>query len=332
MNINVNNLEVGDLIPVPPEPKSELEIMSSWGDDHSNPLVSIICHTYNHINFIEDALKGFLMQETDFPFEIILHDDASTDGTIELVKEYAKNYPNIIIPFIQIENQYSKGYKPTIVTFPRARGKYIAYCEGDDYWTDPKKIQIQASFLESNKHVSVCGHNSITIKDNKFIKEHPKSQQRDFDSKILKEGAFIQTLTAMFVNKFSSIPDEDKFIINGDDFLFSRLGQLGSYKYFEDISPGVYRNHGGGIWSSLDDRKKRANRINSFYWMSQYYLRTGDPELASYFESKSAIAALTGTDKFSLKSFLRINNYFLRLLVKEKLPFTKTIKDRVYYK
>lgn len=332
MNINIDNLEVGDLIPVPPEPKMEWEVTSNWGSNYSDPLVTILCHTYNHVNFLKDALNSFLMQETTFPFEILLHDDASTDGTIEIVNEYAKNYPNIIIPIIQTENQYSKGYKPSKITLPLAKGKYIAFCEGDDYWTDPKKIQIQASFLENNKHISVCGHNSITMKDNKFIKAHPKSQRRDFNSRSLEQGAFVQILTAMFVNKFPIAPDEQEFIINGDDFLFSRLGKLGGYKYFEDISPGVYRNHGGGIWSSLDDRKKRANRINSFYWISQYYLRTGDPELASYFESKSAIAALTGTDKFSLKSFLRINNYFLRLLVKEKLPFTKTIKDRVYYK
>lgn len=332
MNINVNNLEVGDLLPVPPEPKSEIEIMSSWGDDYSSPLVSIMCHTYNHVDFLQDALNGFLMQKTTFPFEILLHDDASTDGTIQIVNKYSEAYPNIIIPIIQTENQYSKGYKPSKVTLPLAKGKYIAFCEGDDYWTDPKKIQIQASFLEKNKHISVCGHNSLTMKDNRFIKAHPKSQQRDFDSKNLQQGAFIQILTAMFINNFSSLPDEQEFIINGDDFLFSRLGKLGSYKYFKNISPGVYRNHSGGIWSSLDDRKKRANRINSFHWMSQYYLRTGDPELASYFESESAIAALTGTDSFSLKSFLKINNYFLRLLVKEKIPFTKLLRDKIYSK
>lgn len=94
------------------------------------------------------------------------------------------------------------------------------------------------------------------MQDSRFIKTHSKSQQRDFDSRSLEQGAFVQILTAMFVNKFPIIPDEQEFILNGDDFLFSRLGQLGGYKYFEDISPSVYRNHGGSIWSSLDDRKK----------------------------------------------------------------------------
>ncbi|MCD6250963.1 MAG: glycosyltransferase [Psychrobacter sp.] len=329
MNIDISKLKVGNLIPVPPEPKSEREILNNWKGDHSRPLVSIICHTYNHIDFLSDALNSFLMQETDFPFEIILHDDASTDGTTELVKKYSEAYPNIINPIIQMENKYSKGFKPISITMPLARGKYIAFCEGDDYWTDPKKIQIQAKFLEKNRHVSVCGHNSITVKSNKFIATHATSQQRDFDSNSLKKGVFIQTLTAMFVNELPDIPIEQKFILNEDDFIFSQLGKLGSYKYIKEISPGVYRRHGSGVWSALDEREKKANRLNSFYWIAQYYLRTGDTELAAHFTSKLAIAALVGTDMFSVKSVYKVNKYFFRLFLKEKIPFVRTMKNKL---
>ncbi len=332
MNINVNQLKVNDVIPIPPEPKKEVEITNNWETTSTVPLVSFICHTYNHVNFLKDALNGFLMQETDFSYEIILHDDASVDGTTEIVRSYSESYPNIIIPIIQIENQYSKGIKPISVTLPLARGKYIAFCEGDDYWTDEKKIQIQASFLEANNHISVCGHNSISMENNRYIKAHPLSQRRDFNSKELKEGAFIQTLTAMFVNKLPKIPVEQKFILNEDNFIFSQLGKLGAYKYIEEISPGVYRKHDSGIWSSLNETEKRANQLNSFYWMSQFYLRTDDNELASYYASESAIAALSGMDRFSIRNFLKINNYFFRLALKEKMPFMKIMRDKIYSK
>lgn len=327
--MNLKNLKIGDVVPSPPSPKPEEEIVANWIGDTSGPLVSIICHTYNHVDFIEDSLNSFLMQKTTFPFEIILHDDASSDGTTKIVNKYAKAYPNIIIPIIQSQNQYSKGIKPSTITFPIARGKYIAMCEGDDYWTDPYKIQLQASFLEENKHISICGHNSIKVHENRYISSQPITHQKDFEPKKLKEGIFIQLLTAMFVNKLQTTPDESKFILNGDDFLFSRLGQLGGYKFFDNISPGVYRQHGGGIWSALDKKTKYANRLNSFYWMSQYYLRTGDISLASHYAGESAITALIGTNKFSMKNLIKINKYFVRLFIKEKVPFAYVLKKKI---
>ena len=114
-------------------------------------LVSISCATYNHESYIRQCLDGFVMQKTNFEFEILIHDDASTDGTTTIIREYVDKYPNLIKPIFQIENQYSKGV-PISQTYnwPRARGKYIALCEGDDYWTDPYKLQKQVDFLEAN--------------------------------------------------------------------------------------------------------------------------------------------------------------------------------------
>lgn len=100
--------------------------------------VSIICITYNHENYIEDAIKGFLMQETSFSYEILIHDDASTDHTVQIIQKYVKQYPSLIRPIYQSENQYSKGINIlSEYIYPQAKGKYIALCEGDDYWTDP---------------------------------------------------------------------------------------------------------------------------------------------------------------------------------------------------
>src|SRR5690606_15609661 len=107
--------------------------------------VSICCITYNHEPFIRQCLDGFLMQQGDFEYEILIHDDASTDGTTKIIQEYELKYPEIIKPIIQTQNQYSQGVRGInfIYNFPRAKGEYIAMCEGDDYWTDPLKLQKQ---------------------------------------------------------------------------------------------------------------------------------------------------------------------------------------------
>lgn len=121
----------------------------------NKPLVSIDCITYNHAPYIRQCLDGFLMQETDFDFEVLIHDDASTDGTQEIIREYELKYPHIIKPIYQTENQWSKGISISATyNFPRAQGKYIAFCEGDDYWTNPYKLQKQVDYLENNPN---CG-------------------------------------------------------------------------------------------------------------------------------------------------------------------------------
>ena len=119
--------------------------------------VTILCTAYNHERYIRDALEGFVMQKTSFPFEVLVHDDASTDKTADIIREYEEKYPDIIKPIYQTENQHSKKI-PITRTFllPRAQGKYIALCEGDDYWIDPMKLQKQYDFMEANPEYSMC--------------------------------------------------------------------------------------------------------------------------------------------------------------------------------
>ena len=122
----------------------------------SEPLVSIICITYNHEPYIRQCLDGFMMQRTNFSFEVLIHDDASTDNTVGIIREYEEKYPGIIKPIYQKENQYSKGVKIGMTyLYPRAKGKYIAECEGDDYWIDPLKLQKQVDILNSNEECSL---------------------------------------------------------------------------------------------------------------------------------------------------------------------------------
>lgn len=119
--------------------------------------VSIVCDVYNHELYLRQCLEGFVMQKTDFPFEILIHDDASTDKSADIIREYASNYPDLFKPIYQIENQYSKGVGIwSDIQFPRATGKYIAICEGDDYWTDPLKLQKQIDILEADDTLIAC--------------------------------------------------------------------------------------------------------------------------------------------------------------------------------
>lgn len=125
------------------------------------PLVSVCCITYNHAPYISQCVDGFLMQKTSFPYEIIINDDCSSDGTTEILKEYAEKYPDLIQLILHDENQYSKGIRRILATFvyPLVKGKYIAICEGDDYWTDPYKLQKQVDYLESHPKCGMCYSN-----------------------------------------------------------------------------------------------------------------------------------------------------------------------------
>ncbi|MBR1565266.1 MAG: glycosyltransferase [Oscillospiraceae bacterium] len=133
------------------------------GDTTSDEcLVSILCTAYNHEAFLRDALDGFVNQRTRFRFEVLVNDDVSTDSTRDIIREYAEKYPDIIRPFYQEKNLYSQKLDVYhLVFYPNARGKYVAFCEGDDYWTDPTKLQRQVDWLEAHPEYSACVHNTV---------------------------------------------------------------------------------------------------------------------------------------------------------------------------
>lgn len=134
---------------------------------NNKPLVSICCLTYNHERFVHKAIDSILLQKVDFAYEILIHDDASTDSTQEIIKEYYDLHPNIIKPIFQSVNQYSQNVSITAkFQLPRARGRYIAFCEGDDYWIDPYKLSKQVAFLEKNKEYIATTHQCLIIDEN----------------------------------------------------------------------------------------------------------------------------------------------------------------------
>lgn len=145
-----------------------------WNDDVV-PLVSVACFAYNHGKYIRNAIEGFIMQKTTFPIEIIIHDDASRDNTAEIVMDYEIRYPKIIKPIYQRINQHSLEIgRVTRLVYTSAAGKYLAICEGDDYWTDPYKLQKQVDFLENNPDYGLV-HTELDhyyVKKGKYVKNH----------------------------------------------------------------------------------------------------------------------------------------------------------------
>ncbi len=124
-------------------------------------MVSVVCITYNHENYIRDALESFVNQKVNFPYEILVGDDASTDGTADIIREYEARYPSLVRGIYQTENLFSKGISQEEILFDAARGKYIAYCEGDDYWLDDAKLQMQVDYLEAHPDCAACVGNTI---------------------------------------------------------------------------------------------------------------------------------------------------------------------------
>ena len=125
------------------------------------PLLSVCLITYNHVKYIEQAIEGVMLQQVNFPWELIIADDCSTDGTREIVLRYQKKYPEIIKLILQEKNTGPTQNFMDLITYPSS--KYIAYFEGDDYWTDPLKLQKQVDFLEANEDYSICFHEAMVL-------------------------------------------------------------------------------------------------------------------------------------------------------------------------
>lgn len=218
-------------------------------------LISICTLTYNHAPYIRKCLDGFVKQKTNFKFEVLIYDDASDDGTREILKEYELNYPDLIKPIYQHENQFSKsgGGLNIKYNFNRAASKYIAMCEGDDYWTDEYKLQKQVDFLEANNEYSICFHKVNELVNGNELSASPLNssvKEETFTIEDLANGNLIHTPSVVFRNGlikefpvwFSKSPA-------GDYPLHMLNAKYGKIKYFPDIM-AVYRKHGGSTWSS----------------------------------------------------------------------------------
>lgn len=209
--------------------------------DETRPLmVTIHCLAYNHEPYIRQCLEGFVMQKTNFRFEAIVHDDVSTDGTAAIIKEYAEKYPEIIKPIYETENQYSKndGSLGRIME-EHTHGKYIAYCEGDDYWIDPLKLQKQVDFLESHPDYGMVHTDYDYVKGKRKHFKEKEDEDGNWFPRIITEGLPVGTLTVMYrKDLYDKIP---KLYIGkgwpmGDKPLWYELAHEAKIKYLSDVT------------------------------------------------------------------------------------------------
>ncbi len=229
------------------------------GNKDCNIKVSISCITYNHEPYIRQCLNGFIMQKTTFAYEVLIHDDASTDSTADIIREYEEKYPDLIKPIYETENQWIKGKRGSAMfNFPRARGEYIALCEGDDYWTDPYKLQKQVDIMERHEEYSICCHDykvvdvmSQTLKNGIGLVESEIS----LDDFIKKGSLLIQTLTVLFRKSRFCGEEFSKYSHSKDITLFYHLLKKGKAYIIPDIM-SCYRIHDDGIYSSISYSEK----------------------------------------------------------------------------
>lgn len=319
----------------------EKEIRSKWRTD-SIPLVSICSITYNHENYIKEAIEGFLMQKTTFPFEIIIHDDASTDKTSEILKEYQGRFPNIIKCFCETENQYSKGVRGMMAkfTFPHARGKYIALCEGDDYWTDPLKLQKQVDYISNHDDCNLIftSVKSYDQKENKFYPNWATIDRKKYEFKDLAQRNLITTCTVLFRN-----PDKNEELGNylgrfgiGDYPLYLFLLRSGYAYFLKDIT-AVYRQHTGGVFSSRGPENLINTHIQVLQTLEQFNLSKQEffwvrRSLIKWYYAK--VVRMSSDSRFNeirpyVKSHLKLSDinynqkYFLKMMLLNLLPKLK---------
>lgn len=246
--------------------------------DSTIPLVTIRCITYNHEPYIRQCLEGFVMQKTNFPFEAIVHDDASTDGTAAIIREYAEKYPDIIKPIYETENQYSKhdGSLQRIMN-AHIRGKYVALCEGDDYWIDPLKLQKQFDFLESHLDYGLV-HTDFNIISESNIKEYrirrKLGERQNVLEQILLGNYDIGTLTVMFrKDLYDSLPKyylSKKFPM-GDLPLWIEFAAVAKIKYISDVTANYRRLDSSASHST--NFCKRMAFIDALFDCRLYYLQ-----------------------------------------------------------
>lgn len=237
-------------------------------------VVSIVCEVFNHEQYLERCLQGFVMQKTNFKYEILIHDDASTDGSVDIIKKYVSEYPDLFKPIYQNENQFSKGVGIwRTIQFPRAKGKYIALCEGDDYWIDPLKLQKQVDVLETHPECVMVFNRILTFSQKKdaFIKGKQYNGKTGYVKNkdiILKGGLFVPTCSVLFRNELITPLFSKSYIQNchvGDYPLQILCAVIGKCYYLAD-EMSVYRVDNTSSWigkQKLDDINKNIRGCKS---------------------------------------------------------------------
>lgn len=235
--------------------------------------VSICMITYNHEQFIREAIEGVLMQQTDFQFELVIGEDCSNDNTRAICEEYARQYPEKIR---LLASEKNLGILPNFIrTLVACQGKYVAVCEGDDFWTDPLKLQKQVDFLEAHPQFSACAHRVSISYEDKFDREifFHNDDIKDFET-LLQH--FYPTCSLVFkkscldekaIQLLTSTP-----IVGGDKLLMMILFKHGRLKFL-DLEMATYRKHRGGASYTVDFEKMYSNSIRFYKAVNNYFIK-----------------------------------------------------------
>lgn len=261
-------------------------------------MVSIRCLTYNHAPYIRQCLEGFVMQKTNFRFEAIVHDDASTDGTADIILEYANKYPNIIKPILETENQFSKcnGGIRRIMN-EACTGKYIALCEGDDYWIDPNKLQIQVDFLENHpEYTMVCSRTKRFSQIRKEFVSDVSCNGKDGNlspKDIIKEGGlYIATCSILFNKDIKQNYPEYCQKCHVGDYPLQIMCAMKGKVWFFNKAMAVYRIEHPGSWCQKQI-KERITSENLKNYLSEVCMLKGFsnnyPQYSQYFYKRILI-------------------------------------------
>ena len=307
--------------PPPLELRPESAITTSWHGEE--PVVSVLCPTYQHSDFIEDALRGILGQVTPFPFELIVRDDGSTDGTADIVADFTDRYPNIIRALLEPENRWRQ-LRPSMRS--HARGRFIARCDGDDYWIDPRKLETQVDTLERSLDAVLSHHQAMVIQEGRIVRERrlPTDHCRDYTQAELIRAKLAIASTMLHRNLPLEEHPKREQILNRDTLSLAQLGEHGGAKWEPDLLPTVYRMHAGGMWSTQDPVQRDIDAVRSYYWIGWYFLDR-DREVAHHFLGRGLAWYLRGcTDAGAdLAAVLAQNDHLARPLVelpREELP------------
>ena len=264
----------------------------------TEPLVSVCCLTYNHVKYVGQCLEGFACQKTNFPFEILIHDDASQDDTQNVILEFAAKYDSEVVkPICQKINQFSQGISPLRqILLPRVKGKYIALCEGDDYWTDPLKLQKQVDFLEAHPEYWMCYTQCVSYRQNtgKFDRTPLGGPNESLES-LLRMNT-VPTLTVMFRADLlrayvAEIRPHER------DWL---MGDYPMWLYFAGNSKIKFLNSTTGVYRVLSDSASHASAwqqrirfIDSTWDIQRFYIeRYGIPAEFAEFEQGLVLCKL----------------------------------------
>lgn len=234
----------------------------------TRPWVSILTLAYQHAPFIRETLESFLMQETTFPVEIVVHDDASRDGTADILREYKERYPNLIRLILQKENQFQLGRKGFPLIYEMAQGFYAALCEGDDYWSHPRKLEMQSALLGVCKEAVLCGHRMEVLKEGQknpgySIEKIPDGISFFEPKEIFMDAIFPTTQTLFFRKKPIPFSAAYQTLKVGDRYFMSHLCAHGGI-VFIPLAMAVYRVHSGGIYSMVDPLKQYRNVAEAY--------------------------------------------------------------------